>query len=109
MKIFLHVNGLYPLHLTEALNFAFALASFEHHIQLFLDDRCITHLLSHPDDKIVRMLDSLPLYEMPPALVDIKHQNSCATQNVLCINALKFVDDPMQYLHNHPDAYSIAL
>lgn len=70
MKILIQIHADNDLTCHEALSMAFALASFEHDIQLFLGEYLIERLLSEPNGKFANMLSALDLYDMPNAWVN---------------------------------------
>ena len=67
MKILIKVTSATDLLCHEALSLAFALAAFEHEIQLQLGSTMLRFLLNSPTGKLAKMLASLELYDMPPA------------------------------------------
>ena len=66
MKILIHIQADNELLCHEAFSMAFALASFDHHIQLWLDDACLT-IIDQRSPKLGKMLSSLDMYDMPKA------------------------------------------
>lgn len=66
MKILVQLQSSNEQLCHEGLSLAFALASFDHHIQLWLGDD-MTHLLYSYNHQLTKMLTSLDLYDMPPA------------------------------------------
>lgn len=67
MKILIHLQSATPLLCHEALSLAFALATFEHEIQLWLDTKSVATFLT--SSTLVKMLGSLALYDIPPVWV----------------------------------------
>ena len=70
MKLLIQIEAATELLCHEALSMAFALAAFEHEIQLQLGSPLLEWLMAHPDGKLGKMLSSLDLYDIPPAWVD---------------------------------------
>lgn len=74
MKILIHIQADNELLCHEAFSMAFALASFDHHIQLRLDDACLT-IIEQRSPKLGKMLSSLNMYDMPKAWVTSESLN----------------------------------
>ncbi|ELA08427.1 hypothetical protein MOMA_07696 [Moraxella macacae 0408225] len=79
MKILIQINANNTLLCHEALSMAFALASFEHHIQLYLGDYLCDCLQNEPGGKFAKMLASLALYDMPNLWVNQQNFNKLNT------------------------------
>lgn len=86
MKILIKIHADNDLLCHEALSMAFALASFEHEIQLVLGDYLIERLIAEPAGKFANMLSSLDLYDMPNAWVN--DLESLQHFSIGCINQL---------------------
>lgn len=67
MKIIINIYADTFLLCHEALSMAFALAAFDHQIQLTIGDGMLNLLLDEPMGKLAHMLASLDMYDMPPA------------------------------------------
>lgn len=67
MKIIINIHADTFLLCYEALSMAFALAAFDHQIQLTIGDGMLNLLLDEPTGKLAHMLASLDMYDMPPA------------------------------------------
>jgi len=67
MKIIINIHADTFLLCHEALSMAFALAAFDHQIQLTIGDGMLNLLLDAPTGKLAHMLASLDMYDMPPA------------------------------------------
>lgn len=67
MKIIINIDADTFLLCYEALSMAFALAAFDHQIQLTIGDGMLNLLLDEPTGKLAHMLASLDMYDMPPA------------------------------------------
>ena len=67
MKIIINIHADTFLLCHEALSMAFALAAFDHQIQLTIGDGMLNLLLDEPMGKLAHMLASLDMYDMPPA------------------------------------------
>ena len=67
MKIIINIHADTFLLCHEALSMAFALAAFDHQIQLTIGDGMLNLLLNEPTGKLAHMLASLDMYDMPPA------------------------------------------
>ena len=67
MKILLTINADTLLQGYEALAMAFALAVFEHEVQLVIEPSMLAQVLAQPTGKLANMLGSLALYDMPTA------------------------------------------
>lgn len=67
MKILLVIDADTLLQGYEALAMAFALAAFEHEVQLWLGQSMLAQILAQPTGKLANMLGSLALYDMPAA------------------------------------------
>lgn len=67
MKIIINIHADTFLLCHEALSMAFALAAFDHQIQLTIGDGMLNLLLDEPTGKLAHMLASLDMYDMPPA------------------------------------------
>ena len=67
MKIVINIHADTFLLCHEALSMAFALAAFDHQIQLTIGDGMLNLLLDEPKGKLAHMLASLDMYDMPPA------------------------------------------
>ena len=67
MKIVINIHADTFLLCYEALSMAFALAAFDHQIQLTIGDGMLNLLLDEPTGKLAHMLASLDMYDMPPA------------------------------------------
>ena len=67
MKIVINIHADTFLLCHEALSMAFALAAFDHHIQLTIGDGMLNLLLDAPTGKLAHMLASLDMYDMAPA------------------------------------------
>lgn len=85
MKILIKIHADNDLLCHEALSMAFALASFEHEIQLLLGDYLLQRLKNDPTGKFANMLSALDLYDMPNAWVNdvesLQHFSiSCSNQ-----------------------------
>ena len=70
MKILLVINADTPFLCYEALSLAFALAAFDHHIQLSIGEAMLKLLIDNPIDKLANMLSALSMYDMPAAWVN---------------------------------------
>lgn len=66
MNIFLYIDSDSELITYEAIALAFTFATFDHKVQLFLDNKCQT-LLTDNTSRIYGMIQSLDLYDMPKA------------------------------------------
>nr|WP_309596372.1 hypothetical protein [Moraxella osloensis] len=67
MKIIINIHADTFLLCYEALSMAFALAAFDHQIQLTIGHGMLNLLLDAPTGKLAHMLASLDMYDMPPA------------------------------------------
>ena len=67
MKIIINIHADTFLLCHEALSMAFALAAFDHHIQLTIGDGMLNLLLDAPTGKLAHMLASLDMYDIPSA------------------------------------------
>lgn len=67
MKIIINIHADTFLLCHEALSMAFALAAFDHQIQLTIGDGMLNLLIDAPTGKLAHMLASLDIYDMPPA------------------------------------------
>ena len=67
MKIVINIHADTFLLCHEALSMAFALAAFDHQIQLTIGDSMLNLLLDEPTGKLAHMLASLDMYDMAPA------------------------------------------
>ena len=67
MKIIINIDADTFLLCHEALSMAFALAAFDHQIQLTIGDGMLNLLLDEPTGKLAHMLASLDVYDMAPA------------------------------------------
>ena len=67
MKIIINIHADTFLLCHEALSMAFALAAFDHQIQLIIGDGMLNLLLDAPTSKLAHMLASLDMYDMAPA------------------------------------------
>ena len=67
MKIIINIYADTFLLCHEALSMAFALAAFDHQIQLTIGDGMLNLLLDAPTGKLAHMLASLDMYDMAPA------------------------------------------
>ena len=67
MKIVINIHADTFLLCYEALSMAFALAAFDHQIQLTIGDGMLNLLLDEPTGKLAHMLASLDMYDMAPA------------------------------------------
>ena len=67
MKIIINIHADTFLLCHEALSMAFALAAFDHQIQLTIGDGMLNLLLDEPTGKLAHMLASLDMYDMAPA------------------------------------------
>lgn len=67
MKIIINIHADTFLLCHEALSMAFALAAFDHQIQLTIGDGMLNLLLDAPTGKLAHMLASLDMYDMRPA------------------------------------------
>ena len=67
MKIIINIDADTFLLCHEALSMAFALAAFDHQIQLTIGDGMLNLLLDAPTGKLAHMLASLDMYDMAPA------------------------------------------
>ena len=67
MKIIINIDADTFLLCHEALSMAFALAAFDHQIQLTIGDGMLNLLLDEPTGKLAHMLASLDMYDMAPA------------------------------------------
>ena len=67
MKIIINIHADTFLLCHEALSMAFALAAFDHQIQLTIGDGMLNLLLDAPTGKLAHMLASLDMYDMAPA------------------------------------------
>ncbi|MBW4008647.1 hypothetical protein HG532_01190 [Moraxella osloensis] len=67
MKIIINIHADTFLLCYEALSMAFALAAFDHQIQLIIGDGMLNLLLDEPTGKLAHMLASLDMYDMAPA------------------------------------------
>ena len=67
MKIIINIHADTFLLCHEALSMAFALAAFDHQIQLTIGDGMLNLLLDEPMGKLAHMLASLDMYDMAPA------------------------------------------
>lgn len=77
MKILIHLQSATQLLCHEAVALAFALASFDHEIQLWLDDNSLA-VIQH-SSKLSKMLASLELYDMPKAWISADYKAVSAT------------------------------
>ena len=67
MKIVINIYADTFLLCHEGLSMAFALAAFDHQIQLTIGDGMLNLLLDAPTGKLAHMLASLDMYDMAPA------------------------------------------
>ena len=67
MKIIINIDADTFLLCHEALSMAFALAAFDHQIQLTIGDGMLNLLFDEPTGKLAHMLASLDMYDMAPA------------------------------------------
>ena len=67
MKIIINIDADTFLLCHEALSMAFALAAFDHQIQLTIGNGMLNLLLDEPTGKLAHMLASLDMYDMAPA------------------------------------------
>ena len=67
MKIIINIDADTFLLCHEALSMAFALAAFDHQVQLTIGHGMLNLLLDEPMGKLAHMLASLDMYDMPPA------------------------------------------
>ena len=67
MKIIINIDADTFLLCHEALSMAFALAAFDHQIQLTIGNGMLNLLLDAPTGKLAHMLASLDMYDMAPA------------------------------------------
>ena len=67
MKIIINIHADTFLLCHEALSMTFALAAFDHHIQLTIGHGMLNLLLDEPTGKLAHMLASLDMYDMAPA------------------------------------------
>ena len=67
MKIVINIYADTFLLCHEALSMAFALAAFDHQIQLTIGNGMLNLLLDEPMGKLAHMLASLDMYDMAPA------------------------------------------
>ena len=67
MKIVINIHADTFLLCHEALSMAFALAAFDHQIQLTIGDGMLNLLFDEPTGKLAHMLASLDMYDMAPA------------------------------------------
>lgn len=67
MRIIINIHADTFLLCHEALSMAFALAAFDHQIQLTIGDGMLNLLLDAPTGKLAHMLASLDMYDMAPA------------------------------------------
>lgn len=67
MKIIINIHADTFLLCHEALSMAFALAAFDHQVQLIIGDGMLNLLLDTPTGKLAHMLASLDMYDMAPA------------------------------------------
>ena len=67
MKIIINIYADTFLLCHEALSMAFALAAFDHQIQLTIGNGMLNLLLDEPTGKLAHMLASLDMYDMAPA------------------------------------------
>lgn len=67
MKIIINIHADTFLLCHEALSMAFALAAFDHQIQLTIGDGMLNLLFDEPTGKLAHMLASLDMYDMAPA------------------------------------------
>ena len=67
MKIVINIYADTFLLCHEALSMAFALAAFDHQIQLTIGNGMLNLLLDEPTNKLAHMLASLDMYDMAPA------------------------------------------
>lgn len=77
MKILIHIQSTTKLQVHEALSMAFALASFEHEIQLWFDDESI--IICFWDATLGKMLSSLEMYDIPPAWISQEYFDDLQT------------------------------
>ena len=75
MKIVINIHADTFLLCHEALSMAFALAAFDHQIQLTIGDGMLNLLLDEPTGKLAHMLASLDMYDMPPACLALADFN----------------------------------
>lgn len=67
MQLLINIHSSDFLHGHEALSMAFALAAFDHQVQLSLSTAMLQLLTEAPEGKLAHMLASLDLYDMPAA------------------------------------------
>lgn len=67
MNLLINIHSHDFLHCHEALSMAFALAAFDHQIQLSIGAAMLQLLSEAPEGKLANMLASLEMYDMPPA------------------------------------------
>ena len=92
MKIVINIYADTFLLCHEALSMAFALAAFDHQIQLTIGDGMLNLLLDAPTGKLAHMLASLDMYDMPPvwlALADFDSKHGKQTNQQTLIGVLK--------------------
>ena len=75
MKIVINIHADTFLLCHEALSMAFALAAFDHQIQLTIGDGMLNLLLDAPTGKLAHMLASLDMYDMAPACLALADFN----------------------------------
>ena len=88
MKIFIHIHANNDLLCHEALSMAFALASFEHDIQLNIGECLFKNLVKEPNGKFASMLSSLDLYDMPKAWLSAEQFAKLSSVTLSCQNQL---------------------
>lgn len=98
MKIIIQIHAKNDLLCHEALSMAFALASFEHEIQLQLGDYFSERLLNEPNGKFANMLSSLELYDMPMAWVADEYL--AKLEKTVCFQQLSKMPDNLPNFDN---------
>ena len=89
MKLLITIAATSPLRCHEALSMAFALAAFDHEIQLQLDAGIVALLLAEPNGKLAKMLSSLELYDMPAAWVALQDYTDIQLADSVCLSQLR--------------------
>lgn len=94
MKILINIVSDDFLRCHEALSLAFAMAAFDHEIQLYLDNKMVELLVDDPLGKLAKMIQSLEMYDISPAwmsteaTLSVSHTSPAWLAQVQAINPL---------------------
>lgn len=92
MKILVKICANNDLACYEALSLAFALASFDHQIDLYLGDYICQVLHADPTGKLAKMLSALPLYDISPAFVPSEYF-ATLPKTLICLDNMCCFDE----------------